>query len=78
MLSTVDFKALYYCHGVCMPCMFQGGLLADLSSTLATLQSVVQSITQVRGVVRQMKAQSGHSADILSASSVTDRHQSLS
>lgn len=55
-----------------------GGLLADLSSTLATLQSVVQSIMQVRGVVRQMKAQSGHSADILSASSVTDRHQSLS
>jgi len=45
-------------------CVFQGGLLADVSSTMATLQSVIQGVTRVRGVMRHIQAQTGNiSAD---------------
>jgi len=31
---------------------FQGGLLADLTSAVATLQSIIQGVTRVRTVMR--------------------------
>jgi len=43
--------------------LLQGGLVADLTSTVATLQSVVHGITQVRRVMQQFQTQSGLAAD---------------
>jgi len=61
-----------------LACIFQGGVLADLSSTVATLQSVVQGIAQVRSVMQHIHVLNGSSASESLDSSASDHHQSLS